>query len=209
MKKIVLICLALVSVSVYSQDDTTVKRTLSDIVSKKEIKDIDKPVNSVKDEVSQDTSKVISEKNTVDNNLKPCYYEIGYWAGSFDDAKITGSYGFSMTFMPWKIHESLYVGLHFAQLMNYGLVDSKAAQITSSFGAALGYAFTPKVTFAVPIAASIQYVHGTIWSLYWTPTIYFDVYKHIGIFAAPLFTKTFVDGSKIECGFRIGLHYHL
>jgi hypothetical protein len=140
---------------------------------------------------------------------KPSYYGLEYSAGTFDDVKMSGSYGYAMTVMPWSLSKSLYIGIHFAQLMNYGIVDSKSAQITSQFGTALGYTITPRVTLAVPVAASVTYVHGTIWSLIWTPTFHFDVYKKFGLFAGPMFTKTFVDGSKIQCGFRAGLHWHI
>lgn len=139
---------------------------------------------------------------------KPVYFELGYNAGSFDDVKLTGSYGFSATAMPWKLYKALFVGIHFSQYFNYGIVDSKSASLTTRLGPSFGYMITPRITIALPVAVGFQYIHESIWSLMWSPSIYFDVYKNFGIYAGPLFTKTFKDGAGVDCGFRAGLSWH-
>lgn len=139
---------------------------------------------------------------------KPVYFELGYNAGTFDDVKLSGSYGVGVTGMPWRLYKSLFVGFHFSQYFNYGIVDSKSASLITRLGPSLGYMITPRITIALPVAAGFQYIHESIWSLMWSPSIYFDVYKSFGIYAGPLFTKTFKDGAGVDCGFRAGLSWH-
>lgn len=167
------------------------------------------PIISSADEVQESESKI----------RKPRYLELGYSAASFDDVKRSGSYGISLTSMPWKLYRSLYIGFHISEYMNFGLVDSKSSFMETKLGPSLGYMVSPRITIALPVVISMQYVNEMSFGIAWFPTIYFDLYKKWGICVAPMFSKKFAKLSRgfynknhknsleVEYGFMAGMYW--
>ncbi|MBQ9649077.1 MAG: hypothetical protein IJV25_01520 [Prevotella sp.] len=139
-------------------------------------------------------------------------YEVGYNAGTFDDVKLSGSYGLSMTALPWEITDNLYAGVHFSPFyFNFGLVDKDAISDMIKLGPAIGYYFTPTIFVAMPIAVACEVYFKdhdtkTAWGMSWAPSIYAGSNK-FGIFAGPMFTISFEGDSKVSTGFRAGLYF--
>ena len=138
--------------------------------------------------------------------------EVGFNAGSFDDVKLSGSYGFSITTLPWEIAENLYAGVHISPFyFNFGLVDKDAISDLIRLGPAIGYYFTPTIFVAMPVTVACD-VHfkgddtKTAWGMSWAPSIYAGNNK-FGIFAGPMFSMSFEGNSKINTGFRAGLYF--
>lgn len=138
-------------------------------------------------------------------------YEITYSAGSFEDVKLSGAYGFSWTMLPWKIAPKLYVGIHFSPLnLNYGLSDFTYDEIR--LGPAIGYYFTPKIFISTPLDVLCDVYFDdndetkTDWGLALAPSVYIGGSK-AGVFIGPQFTVGFSSGSKVSCGFRAGIYF--
>ena len=92
--------------------------------------------------------------NAQEQENKKLTFEVGYDASTFDDVKLSGSYGLSMTGLPWHLTDKLYAGFHFSPCyFNFGLVDSDYTSDVIKFGPALGYYFKPTVFVALPIVA--------------------------------------------------------
>lgn len=143
---------------------------------------------------------------------KNSVYELVYSAASFDDVKLTGSYGISFTILPWKMAPQLYGGIHCSPLnFNYGLVDSDYTSSVVKLGPALGYYFTPKMFLAVPLDLICDiYTNGndeteTAWGMSLAPTVYIG--SGGGVFFGPQFTIGFEGDSDISCGFRAGIYF--
>lgn len=170
--------------------------------------------------INYSTQDVILEKGVSRPNKnyerRTTVFEIGYTASSFDDVKMSGSYGFGVTFLPWNITENLYAGLHFSPFsLNFGLVDSDFVTDIIKLGPTIGYYFTPNIFVAMPIAA-LCYISfkdpetgksktKTNWGMAWAPSIYIG--KKFGIYAGPYFSMGFKGKTKIDCGFRAGLYF--
>lgn len=138
--------------------------------------------------------------------------EVGYNAVSFDDVKLTGSYGLSFTAFALEIVNDLYLGIHVSPFnFNWGLVDSDFASDAIKLGPALGYYFTPTIFVSLPVAVVCNlYFKGTdtktSWGMSWAPSLYVGSNK-IGLFAGPMFSLGFEGDSKIQTGFRAGIYF--
>lgn len=153
-----------------------------------------------------------ADEDTFESERKRDAYEVGYGASSFEDVKLSGSYGLSMTFLPWKIAPRLYAGFHFSPLnLNYGLVPSSAASDLIKLGPAIGYYFTPKVFIAMPlnVLCGIYFNEDdkvtTTWGMSLAPCVYFG--SNAGVFVGPQLTFAFSGGSDVACGFRAGFYF--
>ena len=143
---------------------------------------------------------------------KEYVFEVGYAASTFDDVKLSGSYGLSMTTLPWEITNNLYVGLHFSPFhFNWGLVDKDLTSDVIKAGPALGYYFTPTIFVTLPVMAVCDvYTQGidtkTSWGMACAPSLY--VGNNIfGVFAGPMFSLPFEGESKVSTGFRAGIYF--
>lgn len=152
----------------------------------------------------------ISESSDFESERKTGMYEITYAAGSFEDVKLSGSYGLSWTLLPWVIAPKLYAGIHFSPLnFNYGLSDLNYDEIR--LGPAIGYYFTPKVFISVPldVLCDVYFDNSdetkTAWGMALAPAIYLG--KKAGVFIGPQFQVGFSSGSKVSCGFRMGIYF--
>lgn len=139
-------------------------------------------------------------------------FELSYCASSFEDVKLTGSYGLSWTSLLWKLAPRLYAGYHFSPFnLNYGLVDSSLASDKIKLGPAIGYYFTPKIFVAMPLDVICDVYFDsddntkTEWGMSLAPTVY--VGGKGGVFIGPQFTIGFFEGSEVSCGFRAGLYF--
>lgn len=143
---------------------------------------------------------------------KESTYEVGYTASTFDDVKLSGSYGLSMTMLPWEITDNLYVGFHFSPFhFNFGLVDKDFTSDVIKLGPALGYYFTPTIFVSLPVMAVCDvYFQGsdtkTSWGMACAPSLYVGNNK-FGVFAGPMFSLPFEGESKVNTGFRAGIYF--
>lgn len=156
-----------------------------------------------------------------EDERKSGVFEISYQATSFDEAKITGSYGVSWMALPWKIAPKFYAGVHLSPFnFNFGLVDSHAASDLIKFGPAIGYYFSPKTFIAMPLdvnclvyfkdskeegSVATKSETKTAWGISASPAIYIG--SKAGIFFGPQITIGFSKGSKTEFGFRAGIYF--
>ena len=139
--------------------------------------------------------------------------EFSYDAGLFKEAKLSGSYGLSLTWLPRKIAPRLYAGIHFSPLnFNYGLNDV-FDYYAIRLGPAIAYYFTPKIFISMPLSISCQ-IHikdgkddktTTGWGMKLAPAIYLG--NKAGVFFGPQFTFGFSGNSKVSCGFRTGIYF--
>ena len=141
---------------------------------------------------------------------KTAFYAIAYSASSFEDVKLSGTYGFSWTMLPWIIAPKLYAGIHFSPSnFNYGLNDFNYDEIR--LGPAIGYYFTPETFMSMPLDILCDVYFGdndeikTAWGLALAPSVYIG--RKGGVFLGPQFTIVFSRDSKISCGFRAGLYF--
>lgn len=157
-------------------------------------------------------SRVNQKTNDMSERITSTY-EVDYSASTFDDIQLSGSYGLSMTLLPWKIIENLYCGFRFSPFhFNFGLVDSNLSSDLITFGPALGYYFTPTIflTFPVELTCNIRFEGSdskTSWGMAFTPSLYLGTNKY-GIFVGPMFSFPFVEGgTEISTGFRAGIYF--
>ncbi|MDE6548967.1 MAG: SH3 domain-containing protein [Muribaculaceae bacterium] len=150
------------------------------------------------------------ELSDFESERKTGVYEITYAAGSFEDVKLSGTYGFSWTMLPWEIAPKLYAGIHFSPLnFNYGLSDFNYDEIR--LGPAIGYYFTPKILLSMPLDILCDVYFGendetkTAWGMALAPAVYIG--SKAGIFIGPQFTVAFSGNSKVSCGFRAGVYF--
>ena len=143
---------------------------------------------------------------------KESVFEVGYAASTFDDVKLSGSYGLSMTMLPWEITDNLYVGFHISPFhFNWGLVDKDLTSDVIKAGPALGYYFTPTIFVTLPVMAVCDvYFQGsdtkTSWGMACAPSLYVGNNK-FGVFAGPMFSLPFEGESKVSTGFRAGIYF--
>lgn len=171
-------------------------------------------------EVSQETynESTIPISNDADIEIsfeaerKSSTFEIGYDAGSFKHAKLSGSYGISMTFLPWEIAPNIYAGFHFSPAYaNFGLAESGNSSVIFKLGPAVGYYFTPKIFVATPldilcgIYTNSESKTKTTWGLSLAPTIYIG--NKGGVFIGPQFGFAFAGDSEVGAGFRVGIYF--
>ena len=136
---------------------------------------------------------------------------LSYAAGSFKEAKLSGSYGLSLTVWPWKIAPRLYAGMHVSPFnFNYGLNDYFNYDEVR-FGPAVAYYFTPKIFISMPLNVLCQIYFEddnktkTGWGMGLAPAVYLG--RKVGIFFGPQFTIGFSGNSKVSCGFRTGIYF--
>lgn len=143
---------------------------------------------------------------------KESVYEIGYTATTFEDVKLSGSYGLSMTMLPWEITDNLYVGFHFSPFhFNWGLTDGDVSSDVIKLGPALGYYITPTIFVSLPVVAMCNVSFqgsesNTTWGMACAPSIYVGS-SNFGVFAGPMFSMGFEGESKINTGFRAGVYF--
>lgn len=137
-------------------------------------------------------------------------YEITYVASSFENAKLSGTYGISWSILPWKLAPRLYSGVHFsAPNFNFGLSDFNYSEIR--FGPAVGYYFTPYIFISMPLDVLCDVYVGdndetkTAWGLALAPSVYIG--RKGGVFLGPQFSIGFSGDSKVFCGFRAGVYF--
>jgi len=135
--------------------------------------------------------------------------EAQYTATSFEDVKLSGSYGLAYTILPWEIASSLYVGFHLSPFnFNFGLVDTQVASGIVKLGPALGYRFSSLFCIAMPVSVvcniySIDKKTKTAWGMECSPSLY--VGKRFGVFAGPSMFMGFQGNAKVNFGFRAGI----
>ena len=159
---------------------------------------------------SQSTTN--SGSSDFESERKTSFIELGYYATSFDDVKLSGHYGLSYTILPWKIADRFYGGIHFSPFnFNFGLVSSDFTTDEIKLGPAFGYYFTPKIAFAIPlnVICSVYFDEKdnakTQWGMEIAPTLYLG--KKCGIYFGPLATTCFESGSEFDFGFKAGLYF--
>lgn len=174
------------------------------------IAELTNKVSANKTQNKNNVDTEISESSDFESERKIGIYEITYAAGSFEDVKLSGTYGFSWTLLPWEIAPKLYVGIHFSPLnFNYGLNDFNYNEIR--LGPAIGYYFTPKIFLSMPLDLLCDVYLGnndetkTAWGMALAPAICLG--KKAGIFIGPQFQVGFSSGSKVSCGFRTGIYF--
>lgn len=145
-----------------------------------------------------------------ESQRKTAMYEITYAASSFEDVKLSGSYGLSWTMLPWEIAPKLYAGIHFSPLnFNYGLSDFNYDEIR--LGPAIGYYFTSQIFVSMPLDVLCDVYFGdndetkTAWGLALAPSVYIG--RKGGAFLGPQFSIGFSGNSKVSCGFRAGIYF--
>ncbi len=138
------------------------------------------------------------------------WYELYYNAGSFEDVKESGMYGFAWTLLEWKLAPQLYGGIHFSPInLNYGLSDFNYCAI--KLGPALGYYFTPTSFISAPLDIICDVYFGdkgnqkTAWGMALSPSLF--VGKKGGVFLGPQFSIGFSGKSKVFCGFLAGIFF--
>lgn len=159
---------------------------------------------------TQSVNTEVAEPTDFESERKSGVYEITYAAGSFEDVKLSGTYGFSWTMLPWEIAPKLYAGIHFSPLnFNYGLSDFNYDEIR--LGPAIGYYFTPKIFISAPLDVLCDVYFGendetkTAWGMALAPAVYIG--SKAGVFLGPQFTVGFSGDSKVSCGFRAGIYF--
>lgn len=161
--------------------------------------------------ITQSNTSTLSIDNAsdFDSERKSIVYELTYTAGSFEDVKLSGSYGFSWSMLPWEISPRLYTGIHFSPFnFNYGLNDFNYDEIR--LGPAVGYYFTPKIFISAPLDVICDVYFDTndktkmTWGMALAPAVYIG--NKAGIFVGPQFKFGFSGSSKLFCGFRAGLY---
>lgn len=143
------------------------------------------------------------------------FIEVGYSASSFEDVKMSGSYGIGITFLPWELTDRFYWGLNMLSMyINNGLVDSDLATLNFKVGPALGYYFNEKTIVSMPVdvVCSLWNVpNSTKTKLYWgmqfSPSVYLGLSKKFGIYLGPQLTIGFSKGSEATFGFNAGLYF--
>lgn len=109
-------------------------------------------VTSPKSEIKEDNTLISDPDEFFERDRKDGAFEVSFCASSFEDVKLSGSYGLSWTSLPWKLAPRLYAGYHFSPFnFNFGLVDSSMASDLIKLGPAIGYYFTPKIFVAMPL----------------------------------------------------------
>ena len=159
---------------------------------------------------SHDTYKDVTKVSEFDSERKTCVYELTYSAYSFEDVKLSGTYGFSLTILPWELGPKLYAGVHFSPLnFNFGLSDFNYDEIR--VGPAIGYYFTPKIFISMPLdlLCDVNFDERdktkTDWGMALAPTMYIG--SKAGFFIGPQFTIRFSSDSEVSCGFRAGIYF--
>ncbi len=152
----------------------------------------------------------ITDSKDFEEKRKSHMFEIGYAAGTFDDVKLSGSYGFAFTFLPWKIAPNLYAGVHCSPAnLNVGLSDFVSSEIR--LGPAIGYYFTPQIFISMPLDLLCNITFDdddkarTAWGMALAPIVYIG--KKGGVFIGPQFSVGFSGYSKVSCGFRAGIYF--
>lgn len=151
------------------------------------------------------------QQNDFEEERKVVVGEIGYAASTFEDVKLSGSYGMSMLALPWKVYTNTYVGMNISPFnINCGLVDSDYVSDVIKFGPAIGYYFTPKIFIAMSLNAVCNvYFEGSDtksqWGMSLEPTFYAG--RKRGVFIGPQFTIGFQENSELSCGFRAGVYF--
>lgn len=166
-----------------------------------------------KPENKQDEPKYISDyEDSFEQDRKDGAFEVSFCASSFEDVKLSGSYGLSWTSLPWKLAPRLYAGYHLSPFnFNFGLVDSSMTSDLIKLGPAIGYYFTPKIFVAMPLDVLCDVYFDsddntkTAWGMSLAPTVYIG--SKGGVFIGPQFTIGFSGGSEVSCGFRAGIYF--
>ncbi len=161
----------------------------------------------------QDEPKYDSDlDDAFEQDRKEWAFEVSFCASSFEDVKLSGSYGLSWTSLPWKLAPRLYAGYHFSPFnFNFGLVDSSMTSDLIKLGPAIGYYFTPKIFISMPLNVLCDVYFDsddntkTAWGMSLAPTVYIG--SKGGVFIGPQFTVGFSGDSKVSCGFRAGIYF--
>lgn len=134
-----------------------------------------------------------------------------YSAFSFQEAKLTGSYGFEINLLGHNSKSKFGAGLNAGYGMTYGLIPDILGQFHYVyFGPALGYAINTNMAFTLPIDLLCSIVvndddkpRAQSWGMTITPT--FKMAKIFGITLGPQMTIPFVKGGKVSFGFKVGI----
>lgn len=153
---------------------------------------------------------VVASGMDFDSQRKSSTYEITYVASSFENVKLSGTYGISWSILPWKLVPRLYSGVHFsAPNFNFGLSDFIYGEIR--FGPVIGYYFTPYIFISIPLDVICDVYFDdndetkTAWGLALAPSVYIG--RKGGVFLGPQFSFGFSGDSKVFCGFRAGVYF--
>lgn len=133
-----------------------------------------------------------------------------YMAGSFDDVKASGHYGFMSEAL--NISDSGF-GTTFAALFNYGLVDKKYASGMALLGPNYSFsvANSGDTKVIIPACIAFSYLgddykkitgHNTAWGWTINPSICFGAIQ-VGL----MINGGFESGSKTQVGFTAGLMF--
>lgn len=183
---------------------------IEQISTNRKTNQLTKIVSLSKKQNTDDINEGVTVGSDFESERKKGFYEITYAAGSFEDVKLSGTYGFSWTMFPWEIAPKLYAGIHFSPLnFNYGLSDYNYDEIR--LGPALGYYFTPKILVSIPLDVLCDVYFDdnddtkTAWGMALAPAVYIG--SKAGVFVGPQFTVGFSSDTKVTCGFRAGIYF--
>ncbi|HIR72131.1 MAG TPA: LysM peptidoglycan-binding domain-containing protein [Candidatus Coprenecus pullicola] len=164
------------------------------------------------DAISQEVPERLTSSR--EDERKSAIFEVMYTAGSFEDVKFSGMYGFGFTMHPWEIAPDLYAGFHFSPLnFNFGLVPEGYESDVVMLGPAIGYYFTPAIFISAPLDVICNVSFGigrddkvyTKWGLSLSPSVYIG--RKFGVFLGPVFSISFVKNAEVVCGFRAGIFF--
>lgn len=141
-------------------------------------------------------------------------WEAFYEGSSFKDVKKSGSYGFAITGLMWKLEQKWKVGFNYSMGVNMGLVKDINIY-TFKLGPAIGTQFGNNIIFSVPLDLVGWYgsyydgdAHKSKDSfevgMAISPTLYLKSGR-FGVMLGPMLTIPFYENGSTEVGFRAGI----
>ncbi len=148
------------------------------------------------------------QKAAAQNKLEaPSYVEAFYFAGDFEEAKYSGSYGFG-----FQASSNINLGLSFRARFNYGLgIVSAAEGLTFDLGPQYTLCFTKNFHLNIPVHVSFSMLGGigeeekTDWGFNATPALQYQIGRVL-LKAGPTVALSFSGGDP-SYGFIAGLGF--
>ncbi|MBE6195538.1 MAG: hypothetical protein E7137_00400 [Rikenellaceae bacterium] len=149
------------------------------------------------------------QKAEAQNKLEaPTYVEAFYFAGDFEEAKYSGSYGFG-----FQASSNINLGFSFRMRFNYGLgIVSAAEGLTFDLGPQYTLCFTENFHLNIPLHVSIGLLGAgstgeqtTVWGFNATPALQYKIGRVL-LKAGPTVALSFSGGDP-SFGFIAGLGF--
>lgn len=154
-------------------------------------------------------TRIDSDGNTV---YHPVFVVAQYQMGNFDYAKESGAYGLGVVASSISHWGRFHLGANVNFSINAGFVDDWGCIV--DFGPSARLDINEHFFVNVPVNAicCVTFPEGTTdtetaWGVKIAPSIHAFVSDRIGIFAGPLVSIGFSDGSDASFGFQAGLSY--